>query len=504
METMSRDIVLALDQGTTSTRAIAFRAPRLAPAAIARRDLAQHYPDSGWVEHAPEDLFADSVAVLREALAMAGGTAADVAAIGITNQRETTLIWDRATGAPIHRAIVWQDRRTASACAALRREGHEALVTERTGLLIDPYFCASKIGWLLDHADARAAAAAGRLAFGTVDSWLLWRLTGGRAHVTDATNASRTMLWNIHTGEWDDEMLRLFGVPRALLPEVRDCSGLFGEIDPSVLDGAVSVMGIAGDQQAAMVGQACFAPGMVKSTYGTGCFLLLNTGAAPVTSTNRLLTTVACQMAGRRTYALEGAIFVAGAAVQWLRDGIGLIREAAESAALAARADPAQAVYLVPAFTGLGAPHWNAEARAALFGMTRNTGPAAIARAALESVAYQTRDLIEAMRRDWITPSREGGAAETVLRVDGGMVASDWTMQFLADMLDAPVDRPVVLETTALGAAYLAGLAAGVCPAPEEFAESWALQRRFEPRMGPGQREAKYAGWHEAVRRTLG
>jgi glycerol kinase len=495
---MTGDIVLALDQGTTSTRAIAFRAPRLAPAAIARRDLAQHYPASGWVEHEAEDLYADSVAVLREALEAAGGTAADVAAIGITNQRETTLIWDRATGRAVHRAIVWQDRRTASACAALRRAGHEPLVTARTGLLIDPYFCATKIAWLLDHVDgARAAAQAGRLAFGTVDSWLLWRLSGGAVHATDATNASRTMLWDINTGQWDEALLDLFRIPRAILPEVRDCSGRFGEATKEILGGAVPVMGIAGDQQAAMVGQACFTPGMVKSTYGTGCFMLLNTGEAPVVSHNRLLTTVACQMEGRRSYALEGAIFVAGAAVQWLRDGLGVIRDAAETGALARQADGGQSVYLVPAFTGLGAPHWDPDARAALFGLTRNSGPAEFARAALESVAYQTRDLIEAMRRDWT------GAADTVLRVDGGMVASDWTMQFLADMLDAPVDRPVVLETTALGAAYLAGLAAGVCPAPEEFARSWALQRRFEPRMEGAERARKYAGWADAVRRTL-
>jgi glycerol kinase len=495
---MSKDIVLALDQGTTSTRAIAFRGPRLAMAAIARRELTQHYPASGWVEHEAEDLVAGGIAVLREALAAAGGTAADVAAIGITNQRETTVLWDRATGRPIHRAIVWQDRRTAPACAALREAGHAALITARTGLLIDPYFCATKIGWILDTVEgAREAAEAGRLAFGTVDSWLLWRLTGGRVHATDATNASRTMLFDIRAGAWDDELLDLFRIPRSLLPEVRDCSGLFGHTDPAILGGAVPIMGIAGDQQAAMVGQACFAPGMVKSTYGTGCFLLLNTGEAPVASGNRLLTTVACQMAGKRTYALEGAIFVAGAAVQWLRDGLGVIRDSAESGALAQQADPAQAVYLVPAFTGMGAPHWDADARAALFGMTRNTGPAEFARAALESVAYQTRDLIEAMHRDWT------GGGETVLRVDGGMVASDWTMQFLADMLDAPVDRPVVLETTALGAAYLAGYAADVCPAPAAFAESWALQRRFEPRMAGEDRARRYAGWADAVRRTL-
>ncbi len=495
---MGKDLVLALDQGTTSTRAIAFRAPRLAPAAIARRDLAQHYPASGWVEHEPEDLFVHSVAVLREALAAAGGVAADVAAIGITNQRETTLVWDRASGKPIHRAIVWQDRRTASVCAALREAGNEKLVTARTGLLIDPYFCATKIAWLLDHVDgAREAAEAGRLAFGTVDSWLMWRLTAGRVHATDATNASRTMLFDIRKGVWDDELLDLFRIPRSMFPEVQDCSGLFGEIDPSVLGGPAPVMGIAGDQQAAMVGQACFSAGMVKSTYGTGCFLLLNTGTSPVPSANRLLTTVACQMDGVRTYALEGAIFVAGAAVQWLRDGLGMIADAAETGALAQRADDGQSVYLVPAFTGLGAPHWDADARAAMFGLTRNSGPAEFCRAALESVAYQTRDLIEAMHRDW------GGGGETVLRVDGGMAASDWTMQFLADMLDAPVDRPVVQETTALGAAYLAGLAAGVCPATEEFSQSWALQRRFEPGMAGEVRDRKYGGWREAVRRTL-
>ena len=495
---MSRDLILALDQGTTSTRAIAFRAPQLAPAATARRELTQHFPASGWVEHDPEEIFAHSVQTLREALAQAGGRAAEVAGIGITNQRETTLVWDRATGQPIHRAIVWQDRRTAPACAALRAAGHEALITQRSGLLLDPYFSATKLAWLLDNIDgARAAAEAGRLAFGTVDSWLLWRLTGGRVHATDATNASRTMLYDITIGAWDPELLDLFRIPAALLPQVRDCSGRFGLVDKAILGGEVAVLGIAGDQQAASVGQACFSPGMVKSTYGTGCFLLLNTGEVKVASQARLLTTVALQLNGRRTYALEGAIFVAGAAVQWLRDGLGVIREAAETGRLAAEADPEQRVYLVPAFVGLGAPHWNAEARGALFGLTRATGPAELARAALQSVAFQTRDLIEAMHADW------AGSAETVLRVDGGMVASDWTMQFLADMLGAPVDRPVVAETTALGAAYLAGCAAGVCPDPAAFARSWALQRRFVPQMSPAERASRYAGWQDAVRRTL-
>ena len=495
---MPRDLILALDQGTTSTRSIAFRAPQLAPAATARRDLPQHFPASGWVEHDPEDIFTHSVATLREALEQAGGSAADVAAIGITNQRETTLVWDRATGRPIHNAIVWQDRRTAPACAALREAGHEKLITKRTGLLLDPYFSATKLAWLLEHVDgARAAAEAGRLAFGTVDTWLLWRLTGGRLHATDATNASRTMLYDITTGAWDLDLLDLFRIPASLLPEVRDSAGLFGRTMADILGAELPVTGIAGDQQAAAVGQACFSPGMVKSTYGTGCFLLLHTGDAPVASQSRMLTTVALQLAGRRTYALEGAIFVAGAAVQWLRDGLGVISDAAETGKLAARADAQHPVYLVPAFVGLGAPHWNAEARGALFGLTRATGPAELARAALESVAYQTRDLIEAMRADW------SGHAGTVLRVDGGMVASDWTMQFLADMLAAPVDRPVVLETTALGAAYLAGCAAGVCPDPAVFARSWALQRRFMPRMAEAERATRYAGWQDAVRRTL-
>jgi len=498
---MARDLILALDQGTTSTRAIAFRAPNLAPVATARRDLAQHFPASGWVEHEPEDLFAHSLAVLREAMAMAGATAADVAGIGITNQRETTLVWRRDTGQPVHRAIVWQDRRTAPACAALRTAGHEAAVTATTGLLLDPYFSATKIGWILDHVPgARADAAAGRLAFGTVDTWLLWRLTGGQVHATDATNASRTMLYDIARGNWDPAMLDLFGIPAAMLPQVRDCAGAFGTT--TMLGGSITVAGIAGDQQAAMIGQACFSPGMVKSTYGTGCFMLLHTGDVAVASRNRMLTTVAAQFDGKRSYALEGAIFVAGAAVQWLRDGLGVLGDAAGSGRLADAADPAQRVYLVPAFTGLGAPWWDAEARGAMFGLTRNSGPAEFARAALESVAYQTRDLIEAMRADW-QGTKEQGAGETVLRVDGGMVASDWTMQFLADQLAAPVDRPVVQETTALGAAYLAGLATGVCPAPGEFSKTWALQRRFMPAMDGATRDRLYAGWRDAVGRTL-
>ncbi len=495
---MSAALILALDQGTTSTRALAFRAPGLAAVATARRDLEQHFPAGGWVEHSPEDLFAHSVAVLREALAAAGGTAAEVAAIGITNQRETTLLWRRDTGEAIHPAIVWQDRRTAAACAGLRAGGHEAMVSARTGLLLDPYFCATKIAWLLDNvAGARAAAEAGQLAFGTVDTWLLWRLTGGRVHATDATNASRTMLFDIHRGEWDADLLRLFGIPASVLPEVRDSAGDFGMTEASILGAPVAIRGIAGDQQAASVGQACFRPGMVKSTYGTGCFLLLNTGETAIASSARLLTTIALRLGGRTTYALEGAIFIAGAAVQWLRDGLGVLGDAAESGAMAAASDLAQDVYMVPGFTGLGAPWWDAEARGAIFGLTRNSGPREFARAALESVAYQTRDLIEAMRSDWAAD------AATVLRVDGGMVASDWTMQFLADQLAAPVDRPAMLETTALGAGYLAGLAAGVCPDPEGFAATWALERRFVPGMDEGEQGRKYAGWRDAIRRTL-
>jgi glycerol kinase len=486
--------LLAIDQGTTSTRAIVFDAA-LAPVAVAQQEFTQHFPRPGWVEHDPEEIWASVVATGRAAIAQAGVAAADLAAIGITNQRETALIWDRATGKPIHNAIVWQDRRTAEMCASLRAAGREPNLTQKTGLLLDPYFSATKIAWLLDHVDgARAAAAQGRLCFGTVDSFLLWRLTGGKLHATDATNAARTLLLDIHHARWDAELTDLFGVPQSLLPEVRDCAGDFGTT--GLFGGNIRILGVAGDQQAATVGQGCFAPGMMKSTYGTGCFALLNTGPQMVTSRNRLLTTIAYQLAGKRTFALEGAIFVAGAAVQWLRDGLNIIGRADQSGALAAAADPDEQVYLVPAFVGLGAPWWDAEARGAIFGLTRKSGQAELARAALESVGYQTRDLIDAMRADW------PDLGETVLRVDGGMTASDFAMQFLADILDAPVDRPVVQETTALGAAYLAGLAAGVCPPPDRFAKSWKRERRFVPTMYPAIRARKWAGWQDAVRRT--
>ena len=494
-----RPVIVAIDQGTTSSRAIVFAAD-LSVLAVAQQEFTQHFPASGWVEHEPEDIWSGVVATTREALAKAGATAADVAGIGITNQRETVVVWDRSTGKPIHRAIVWQDRRTSATCARLRDEGHEALVQSRTGLVIDPYFSGTKLAWILDTVPgARSRAQRGELAFGTIDSFLLWRLTGGKVHATDATNASRTMLFDIHRGAWDAELCRLLDVPMAMLPDVKDCADSFGTTDPSLFGGPIAIGGMAGDQQAATVGQACFAPGMMKSTYGTGCFALLNTGPEAVTSRNKLLTTIAYQLNGQRTYALEGSIFVAGAAVQWLRDGLGIVKMAGETGALAAASDPNQEVILVPAFVGLGAPYWDADCRGAIFGLTRGTGPKEMARAALESVCFQTSDLLGAMKADW--PG--AGASGTVLRVDGGMVASDWTMQRLADILDAPVDRPKVLETTALGAAYLAGLSQGVCPPPEDFARSWALDRRFTPSMDASTRQAKLALWKDAVERTL-
>ncbi len=489
--------VLAIDQGTTSTRAIVFN-DRYGIAGVGQREFTQHFPRSGWVEHDPADLWDTTMDTVRLALADAGLAASDIAAIGITNQRETTLIWDRETGEPIHRALVWQDRRTADLCAQLTADGLAPLITERTGLVIDPYFSGTKIAWLLDTVDgARARAEAGRLAFGTVDTWLIWNLTGGQRHVTDATNASRTLLYDIGRGHWDDDLLRALRVPRALLPEVLDCADDFGTSDPALFGVGIPIRGVAGDQQAAVVGQACFAPGMIKSTYGTGCFALINTGPDRVTSKNRLLTTIGYRLNGETTYALEGAIFIAGAAVQWLRDGLGVIERADQSGPLAAEADPDQAVILVPAFTGLGAPHWDPHARGALFGLTRATGPKELARAALESVCFQTADLSRAMRDDW--PK----GANTVLRVDGGMVASDWTMQRLADLLGAPVDRPMVLETTALGAAWLAGHKAGVWPDAEGFAAGWRRDRRFDPAMSADDRDARLAGWRDAVRRTL-
>ena len=489
--------ILAIDQGTTSSRAIVFN-DQLEIVASAQQEFQQFFPQSGWVEHDCEEIWDSTLSTCRQALAKAGLSAGEIAAIGITNQRETTLIWDRASGKPIARAIVWQDRRTAELCSELAAAGHNPTITAKTGLLLDAYFSGTKIAWLLDTVPgARAAAEAGKLAFGTVDTFLLWRLTGGKVHATDATNASRTMLFNIHQNCWDQELLDLLRVPAALLPEVKDCAADFGMTDPALFGAAIPVRGIAGDQQAALVGQACFQPGMIKSTYGTGCFIVLNTGHEAVVSHNRLLTTIGYRLAGVTTYALEGSIFVAGAAVQWMRDAMGLIETAAETGKLARKADINQDVYLVPAFTGLGAPHWDPDARGAIFGITRATGPAELSRAALESVCYQTRDLLEAMRGDW------AAMGDTVLRADGGMTASNWTMQFLADILNAPVDRPVVLETTAVGAAYLAGLQVGIFPPPEVFATTWKRDKRFTPALDEAIRRRKYCGWQDAVRRTL-
>ncbi|MBN9061696.1 MAG: glycerol kinase [Rhizobiales bacterium 65-9] len=491
--------VLAIDQGTTSSRAALFDR-KLAVVASAQKEFPQHFPRSGWVEHDPEDIWSSTLKVCRAAIRKAGVSASEIAAIGVTNQRETTVVWDRTTGKAIHNAIVWQDRRVADACARLREAGHEALIQRTSGLLLDPYFSGLKAAWILDRIPgARRRAERGDLAFGTIDSFLIWRLTGGASHVTDVTNASRTMLFDIHKGAWDEEICRLINVPINMLPTVKECVADFGSSDIKWFGKVLPIRGVAGDQQAATVGQACFQPGMAKSTYGTGCFALLNTGAKPVASRNKLLTTIAYQIGGERAYALEGSIFVAGAAVQWLRDGLKIIRKAADSGNLAAAADPTQAVYLVPAFVGLGAPHWDPEARGAIFGLTRNSGPAEFARAALDSVCFQTLDLIEAMRADWGAEA----AAETVLRVDGGMVASDWTMQRLADLLAAPVDKPAMLETTVLGAAYLAGLGAGLYPEPATFAKSWKRDRRFKPKLKPEPRAAAIAGWRDAVRRTL-
>lgn len=486
--------VMAIDQGTTSSRTILFDGD-LSIAAMAQREFPQHYPSSGWVEHDPEDLWTTALETAREAMEKAGATPADIAAIGITNQRETTVVWDKATGKPLHNAIVWQDRRTADYCAGMKA-AHEDTVTRVTGLLFDPYFSATKLKWILDQVPgSRARAAAGEVLFGTVDSYLIWRMTGGKAHVTDATNAARTMLYDIHQGAWSEEICNLLGVPMAMLPEVKDCAAEFGFTE--VFGGRIPVLGVAGDQQAATVGNACFQPGMLKSTYGTGCFALLNTGDAPVRSTNRLLTTIGYQLDGKPTYALEGSIFIAGAVVQWLRDGLQIIADATETQSMAEASDAEQPVVIVPAFTGLGAPYWNPDCRGAILGLSRNSGPKEFARAALESVGYQTRDLLEAMQADG------AGGGDAVLRVDGGMTASDWTMQFLADILGAPVDRPKVLETTALGAAWLAGMKAGVYPDADGFAQSWALERRFEPAMADDDRGEKYDRWKRAVAATL-
>lgn len=491
------EYVLALDQGTTSSRAILFDASG-APVSTAQREFEQLFPRPGWVEHRPEDLWASQVGVAAEALSRAGVSPNRVAALGITNQRETTLVWEKATGRPLGNAIVWQDRRTAGLCDELKARGLAPLFRERTGLVLDAYFSGTKVRWILDNVDgARAAAERGQLAFGTVDTWLIWRLTGGKVHATDASNAARTLMYDIRTGDWDDELLAVLDIPRSMLPEVRDSSGDFGETAPGLLPAAVPVRGVAGDQQAALFGQACTRPGMVKNTYGTGCFMLLNTGAAPVPSSNQLLTTVAWRLKGKTTYALEGSVFIAGAVVQWLRDGLGLIRSAAEVEALAASVPDNGGVYLVPAFAGLGAPHWDPYARGVLAGITRGVTAGHLARAALEGVAFQVADVIEAMAADTGAPVAE-------LRVDGGACANNLLMQFQADVLGAPLTRPRVIETTALGAAYLAGLGAGFWDGPDDISGQWREDRRFLPQTDDAGRAAMKQGWKKALERAKG
>ena len=489
--------ILAIDQGTTSTRAILFD-QHMRVAAVQQQEFKQIFPKSGWVEHDCEEIWQTIHTTMHAVLAQRGVKPQEIASIGITNQRETTVVWDKNTGRAIHNAIVWQDRRTADICAALRQKGHSAMVADKTGLLLDPYFSATKLAWILDKTSgARKKAQNGELLFGTIDSYLIWRLTGGKQHLTDATNAARTMLYNIKQGAWDADICALLDIPMQMLPQVKNCADDFGHIDAAVLGASVPITGVAGDQQSATIGQACFAPGMLKATYGTGCFALMNTGETLVPSSHKLLSTIAYQFNGKPTYALEGSIFIAGAVVQWLRDGLKIISDAAQTAQMASQADEQQSLYLVPAFTGLGAPYWDAECRGAIYGLTRNSGPNELARAALQSVGYQTRDLLSAMQQDM--PQQK----EAILRVDGGMSASDWSMQFLADILGAPVDRPAVLETTALGAAWLAGMHVGLYPAAAEFSKKWQLERSFTPQMTPTKREALYTGWQDAVRRTL-
>ena len=489
--------LLAIDQGTTSTRAILFDSAAR-PVASHAVPLRQIYPANGWVEHDPEEIWHATLTCCR--VAMKGVAPQDVAGIGITNQRETTVLWERASGAPLHNAIVWQDRRTADRCRELKELGLEAAVSARTGLVIDPYFSATKLEWLVDHLPgARERAERGELAFGTIDTWLIYKLTGGQIHATDVTNASRTLLLDLASLAWDEDMLQLFRIPRALLPDVRACANEFGATTRDLFGAAIPICGVAGDQQAAVFGQACFAPGDVKSTYGTGCFALVNSGSTVPRSQNRLLATAAYQAGGQTAYAIEGSIFVAGAVVQWLRDALGLIRDSGEVEALAASAKSAEGLYLVPAFTGLGAPYWDPAARGAILGLTRDMGAAEVARAALDSVCFQTRDLLDAMTRDM----RAGGlGAPSLLKVDGGMVRNDGFCQRLADLTGLAVGRPKITETTALGAAYLAGLAAGVFRNFEDIQEGWALDRRFEPNLAESARDTLYGGWANAIRRV--
>jgi glycerol kinase len=488
--------ILAIDQGTTSSRAMIFNDAGHC-LALAQEEFRQIYPQDGWVEHAPEEIWQSVLAVCRQALQQADEAGLEVAGIGITNQRETTLVWDRQTGKPLYNAIVWQDRRTAEFCSELKAAGYEEQVSEQTGLLLDPYFSATKLRWILDNVDgAMARAEKGELAFGTVDSFLLWRLTGGEAHATDATNASRTLLFNIHSQGWDKSMLDLFKIPESVLPDVKDCIADFGSTDANLFGRTIPIGGIAGDQQAAAIGQACIDPGMIKSTYGTGCFVLMNTGDKVIRSQNRLLTTVAYRFEGRPSYAIEGSIFVAGAAIKWIRDGLTLIDSAGEVEGLAQGLDSNRGVYLVPAFTGLGAPHWDPHARGAIFGLTLDTGIAEIVRATLESVGYQTRDLMQAMKRDSETEVK-------ALRVDGGMVVNNWFLQFLADLLEVPVERPQVTETTALGAAYLAGVKFGIFKSLADIGHYWQRDALFSPRLSHAERSKLLRGWERAVSRVL-
>ncbi|MBB45241.1 MAG: glycerol kinase [Rhodospirillaceae bacterium] len=491
--------ILAIDQGTTSTRAVIFD-QNFSIVSINQQELQQFFPRSGWVEHDPDEIWNSTIETAQKAITKANLTAQDVVSIGITNQRETTLVWNKKTGKAIYPAIVWQDRRTAEICDFLKLKNFEPIISQKTGLVLDPYFSATKIAWILDNVeDARKNALSGDLLFGTVDTFLLWRLTGGKIHATDMTNASRTSLFNIHTQSWDQELLDIFNIPAIMLPTVKNCSDKFGTTDSNLFGCEININGIAGDQQAAAIGQACFDPGMLKSTYGTGCFALLNTGKTSIKSNNKLLTTIAYSLEGEVTYALEGSIFVAGAAVQWLRDSLGVLDNAAQSGIMAANSSEFEEIYMVPAFTGLGAPYWAPQARGAIFGLTRDTGPNELARAALEASCYQTRDLLEAMRQDFSSSNH----SQTILRVDGGMSASNWTMQFLSDMLNSPVDRPKILETTALGAAYLAGLFIDFYPRPPEFSKNWMLDRRFESEISATQREKKYAGWLACVDKVL-
>jgi glycerol kinase len=486
--------LLAIDQGTTSTRAILFSS-EFEPLGVAQQEFDQHFPNDGWVEHDPEDIWRSTVDVCKEVLKQNGVLASDIAGIGITNQRETTIVWDKKTGEPVYNAIVWQDRRTAGFCETLIDEGLEPWVTGKTGLLLDPYFSSTKLKWILDHVDgALQRAQSGELLFGTVDTYLLWRLTGGASHKTDATNASRTMLFNIHEQKWDEEILARLNVPRAMLPEVEDCSADFGYTDPDLFGAAIPILGMAGDQQAALIGQGCFKEGMTKSTYGTGCFVIMNTGGEAIESKNKLLTTVAYRINGKVTYGLEGSIFVAGAAVQWLRDGLKLVSKASETESIARAHSANHGVYLVPAFTGLGAPYWDPNARGAILGLTRDSGIADIVTATLQSVSFQTQDLLSAMQQD--------GAVPTILRVDGGMVENSWLTQHLADVLQLPIDRPRVIETTALGAAYLAGLRADIFAELDDVAAKWQLEQRFEPVMPPETAAGLYEGWQSAVARV--